>query len=252
MHWIASEFGLIPLALGIASVLLWGVSLLSRRPPAPGPEGVAHALNGMFVLLLVCVWINFIPQVLSKKAPYDLEREVSLALLAGLSVATGAIQLGVRVELRRLGSTGQGTPVATMAGRLTLFFSLMTLVVGGLLACRAFPTTRALVTMAAFSAVWIPAAILWRVAPEAGPIAPRPSAAARGSFFIMAIGAIAAAASPWLLASPVRSGFLAGFGASAVLLIATAWVAVVTSPRIAILLVGLAGGTAGHFILQSL
>ncbi|HLF93515.1 MAG TPA: hypothetical protein VJB14_08635 [Planctomycetota bacterium] len=252
MHSIASGFLLIPLGLGIASVLLWGVSLLSRRPPAPGPEVVAHALNGMFVLLLVGVWINFIPQMLSKKAPYDLEREVSLALLAGVSVATGAIQLGVRVELRRIGSTGQGTRAATMARRLTLFFSLMTLAVGGLLACRTFPTTPALVTMAAFSAVWIPSAILWRVAPEAGPIAPRLSAAARGSFFIMAVGAIVAATSPWLLASPVRTGFLAGFGASVVLLTATAWLAVVTPPRTAILLVGLAGGTAGFFILQSL
>lgn len=251
MHSTASEFILIPFGLGIASVLLWGVSLLFRRPPAPGPQAVAHALTGMFVLLLACVWINLILKMMGKQ-PHDLEPGLSLALMTGLSVATGAVQLGVRVELRRLASTGQGTRAATMARRLALFFSLMTLAVGGLLAGRAFPTTPGLVMMAAFSAVWIPAAILWRVAPEAGPIAPRLSAAARGSFFILAVGAIAAAASPWLLASPVRTGFLGGFGTSAVLLTATAWLAVFAPPRFAILLVGLAGGTAGFFILQSL
>ena len=149
----------------------------------------------------------------------------SLGLLAGLGVAAGAIQMGLRMESNRIASNGSGTPRSSMARRLTIFFLLLTLIVAGLMAARVFALLPALAAMGAFSGVWIPAAIGGRLAPEAGPLAPLPSVAARGSFFGMAVGSISAVASPWLLASAPGAGFLTGVWGSAALLLAAAWLA---------------------------
>lgn len=181
-------------------------------------QAIARAVTGTTLLLMACGWIHYFLRT-PVRAP-------ALGLLAGLGVAAGAIQMGVRMETRRITACGEGTPRSAMARRLTLFFSIMTLVVGGMRMGRVLATIPALAAMAAFSAVWIPAAIGWWRAPRAGPIAARPSVAARGSFFGMAVSALAAAASPWLLSSAAGTGFLAGLWISAGLLVAAAWLAV--------------------------
>ena len=252
MHWIACEFSLIPLGFGIGCVLLWIVSLMRRRPAEAGPKAVSQALTACSLLLMVCGWINFIPQTLSRKWHHDLERAISLALLAGLAVATVAIKTGVRLESRRMERTGTGTPFAAMVKRATFLFSSLTLVVGTMFASGVYPRVPALAAIAGLSALWLPSAIAWRSRPDAGPVEPRRSAAFRATFFGLAISALVSLGVPWLAASEIGIGFLTGVWTSDALLMATAWLAAGFGARTAILLVGLGAGIGGFSIVQSL
>jgi hypothetical protein len=206
---------------------------------------------GLSFLLVVVGWINYLGLRGSKEGQGPLP-SLNLGLMVGLAVGAAAARMGLALEARRLRAGGGGTPRGEMAKRATLFFSLLSVIAlverGAALPEPGLGWT----VLACLSGLWLPAAVAWSRSPQAGPLPPDRSLAARATFFGLAVGGLVSLGGPWLTGSPFAVGIWLGVVVTVGLLVAVAWTATVFRPGTAVLLVALSASLVGWAVLGSI
>jgi hypothetical protein len=218
----------------------------------PRPRRIPTAVNATSIILIVCGWLAFLTPARFVGGDKAAARFFAIGVMVGIGVAVGGVKAGVRLEQERLGKQGTGTPLSSMMKRAALIFSSLSLIDGFLLASIRQAGIFLLATLVGLSAIWIPAAVAWRVRPEAGPLRWVVSVAWRATFFALAVTALASLVCPLFLQADVRSPLAAGawigVGSTAFLLTVTAWAATRFRPRTAVLISGALCG-AGFCVL---
>jgi hypothetical protein len=275
MFLLADHFGLVGITVAAGSALVWLLSRVTRSlATREGPGSVGLTLTLMPILLAMCGWGTY-PRLYREwskgtqdefhrrhpSAPIDLRtpesetfaqeqaqaRMAALGVMIGLAVSAAAVRFGARLERVRL-DQGTGTPVSAMAARATFFFLALTIAAGVILRGRA-----RVPVILSLSGLWVPAMLLWRKHPHAGPMGPARSTAGRATFFGLAVTALGSIAIP-AFQEQVRSGWMtrgiwAGIGGSTALLVIAAWLATRLAPGRAIALTGALCGVAGILLL---
>jgi hypothetical protein len=246
MPLLAAHFGVVGLVIAGGAAGVWVLSRFHRPLSIrEGARSIGRTLTWFSLTLAVCGWAAY-PRLCRAAGQAD-ARQAALGAMIGLAVAAVAVRTGARLEQLRL-EKGTGTPASAMAARASFFFLALTIVAGVTLHGKArFPV------VASLCGLWVPAMLLWRKNPQAGPMEPAASTAWRATFFGLAVTALSSiviaafqecAGSGWM-----TRGLWSGVGGSTVLLVLAGWIATRLAPGQAIAATGLLCGVAGTLLL---